>query len=536
MSAFKSIAVLKGVSFPPERQADLKMVAFEELKSWLRSGRLLAHFLRYREARLSTYRLEVLPKPVLSALLIRFISRGPCWFTDEQGQRLLLELKTWRRLLVQLASDAIERRGVLQEVELEVEALRQHNRGKQLPKIPLDLQGRPVYLRTDLAFGIRSGGSISHIAGVLNEFQRVCGAPLLLTTDSIPGVLPQIETRLILPEPRYWDFRDVPAIFFNRTFERQAAPLLRPIRRAFLYQRYSLYNYTGVKLARQLQTPLVVEYNGSEVWVGRNWGQPLKYERLAEAVEQLNLWASHLIVVVSQSLKRDLLARGLPEEKILVNPNGVDPERYSPEIDGSTVLQKHRLSGKTVIGFIGTFGRWHGAEVLAEAFGRLIQEHPAYRDRIRLLMVGDGQTLPVVRKRLADLKVLDLAVLPGLVAQQEGPRYLAAADILVSPQVPNPDGSPFFGSPTKLFEYMAMGKAIVASDLDQIGEVLKDGHTALLVAAGDPVALAAGLKTLIEDRPLRLRIGSSARKTVFAHHTWREHTRRIIEKLLERCS
>ncbi|MFQ5654682.1 MAG: glycosyltransferase, partial [Planctomycetota bacterium] len=109
--------------------------------------------------------------------------------------------------------------------------------------------------------------------------------------------------------------------------------------------------------------------------------------------------------------------------------------------------------------------------------------------------------------------------------------YLAACDILASPHVDNPDGTTFFGSPTKLFEYMAMGRAIVASDLAQIGEVLEHRRSAWLVPPGDPAALAEGIGALLEDPGLRRRLGREARELAVERHTWRTHTRRIIERL-----
>jgi len=124
-------------------------------------------------------------------------------------------------------------------------------------------------------------------------------------------------------------------------------------------------------------------------------------------------------------------------------------------------------------------------------------------------------------------------VFTGLVPQEDGAKYLAACDVLVSPHVPNPDGTPFFGSPTKLFEYMAMGKGIVASRLDQIGEVLEDMTTALLVPPGDVAALANGIARLAGDPALRDRLGAAARRTVLERYTWREHTRRTIDQLAQ---
>jgi glycosyltransferase involved in cell wall biosynthesis len=141
--------------------------------------------------------------------------------------------------------------------------------------------------------------------------------------------------------------------------------------------------------------------------------------------------------------------------------------------------------------------------------------------------------MPLVKETLAKYAVGDACILAGRIPQEQGPAYLAACDILASPHVPNPDGTPFFGSPTKLFEYMAMGKGIVASDLDQIGEILKHEKTAWMVKPGDAESLMLGLKRLIDDTALREKLGRAAREEVVAKYTWKEHTRKIMEKLKE---
>lgn len=172
---------------------------------------------------------------------------------------------------------------------------------------------------------------------------------------------------------------------------------------------------------------------------------------------------------------------------------------------------------------------------MAEAFGRLLQEFPDYRKGIGLLMIGDGITMPLVEENIEKFNLSENCILTGLIPQEKGPEYLAACDILVASHKPNHDGTPFFGSPTKLFEYMAMGKGIVASNLDQIGEVLKHDDTAWMVKPGDPQSLMEGLKVLIDDESRRDRLGEAARQEVVKKYTWREHTRKIIEKLKERC-
>ena len=395
-----------------------------------------------------------------------------------------------------------------------------------------------LFLRTDHWFSVKSGGSIAHLSGVICGLRAFGYETYVVSTDRLTGVK---EDEQFYPcRPVYGPGRNLPTlpeILYNEQ-------LLNFIERhwlawypSFIYQRYSLANYTGVVCKEKYKVPFVCEYNGSFLWMGRYWDRRrLFHEKLMSRIEFLNLQAASLVVVVSQPLKDELVGRGIDRDKILVNPNGVDPERYSPEIDGSRIRAQYLLDGKTIVGFIGTFGRWHGAEILVEAFGKLFHKYPEYQGRVKLLMIGDGITMPLVKETVDKFAIKQNCVLTGLIPQEEGPNYLAACDVLVASHKPNPDGTPFFGSPTKLFEYMAMGKGIVASDLNQIGEVLRHDHTAWLVKPGDIESLMIGLKTLIDDGPRRERLGRAARQEAVAKYTWREHTRKIIEKLKERCA
>jgi len=320
-----------------------------------------------------------------------------------------------------------------------------------------------------------------------------------------------------------------------------------------IYQRYAVNDLTGVLLRRHLELPLVLEFNGSEVWAQRHWGEPLRFERLSEAIERANLRHADLVVVVSQALVEQAVSLGAAPERVLFYPNGIDPLVFDP----ARFSERDRAQARQVLGvpanatlltFVGTFGRWHGTDVLASVIRRLIDEQRPWlvERRVHFLLVGDGALAPTVRSILGPDLGSPFATLAGIRPQDQTPRILAASDALLSPHVPNPDGTPFFGSPTKLFEYMAMAKPIVASDLDQIGWVLKgwrpgqppatvaavESRAALLVEPGSAQSLLAGIRRAVELSPAdREALGREARRLALESFTWDKNVEAVLARL-----
>jgi glycosyltransferase involved in cell wall biosynthesis len=397
------------------------------------------------------------------------------------------------------------------------------------------IEGRPpAYLRMDHLFDLKAGGSVAHTSGVINTLRRLLGRIVILSTDPLALVSPDDDFHVLTPH--YGVGRNL-ALVPQLTYNQQIARWWRKNRfkPGFVYGRYSLGNYAAAMIAQREGVPYVCEYNGSNIWISRNWDTArMPFESLMALIEDVNLFAADLIVAVSKPSKDELVARGVPPGRVIVNPNGVDPDTYRPDRDGEPVRRKLGIArNEVVIAFIGTFGNWHGAEVLADAFGRMLANNPDLGARVRLLLIGDGGKMPVVQKILQRSGAINRTILTGTVPQPEAPDYLAAADIFASPHVPNPDGTPFFGSPTKLFEYMAMGRAIVASDLDQIGEILAHGKTAYLVPPADADTLAEGMAPLVRDTELRQRLGAAARTRCLADFTWEQHTKHILDALRE---
>jgi glycosyltransferase involved in cell wall biosynthesis len=436
---------------------------------------------------------------------------------------------------------------------------RRQRRLLQTPRTeyPIGAGGRVGYLNCNLWFGVKAGGSVGHISGVVNaltglgyqvDFYTAGGR--LLVNDK--ARLVQLEAPAILAVP------------FEKTYYRFDSSCTRQIahdcaqhKPSFIYQRMSIGNFTGVKLSRQFGIPLVIEYNGSEVWVAKNWGRPLRYEKAGNDAEEVCLRHAHLIVTISDVLADELVSRGVERARIVVYPNCIDPGMFDPSVYPREDLDALRASlgfdaSHTLATFIGTFGQWHGSDVLAKTIASMVTTHrELFEKGLRFVLVGDGLKMPIVREILAPPAVAKFVRLTGIVPQREAPRYLAASNLVLSPHMANADGSKFFGSPTKLFEYLAMARGIVASDLDQLGQVLRpavfvdregtvdasqsEQAVAVLVPPGDVAALSNGIGLLMRDEPLRRKLGENARAVALSRYTWQHHVEAILAGL-ERVS
>jgi glycosyltransferase involved in cell wall biosynthesis len=434
--------------------------------------------------------------------------------------------------------------------KMQVAKLRNERRIEiQVPK-----QRKILFLNANLWFGVKAGGSVGHISGVVNALaEEGCE----ITFASVGGrLMVGDHSRYVrLNAPKRFGFPwELNYYRFHFAVLSQLKELCARERFDVVYQRLSIANYAGVMLSRILRVPLVLEYNGSEAWIARNWGRPLREQSLAEGVEDVNLHHAHLLVTISDVLRDELVVRGVEPGRIVAHPNGIDPKLFDPtQIKPQAISElRHRYgieSDSIVVGFIGTFGQWHGAEILAAAIREFIDDRQAILDqrKVHFLLVGDGVRMAEVRSALQGHAMGPHVTLAGLVPQHEAPLYLAATDILVSPHVQNSDGSRFFGSPTKLFEYMAMGKAIIASDLDQIGEVLagslradclpygavepNGSSPAVLCRPGDPKEILLALQFLIDRPGWRQLLGSNARQLALRKYTWKHHVSAILNGL-----
>ena len=415
------------------------------------------------------------------------------------------------------ASDVAQSRRELQR--LEQEALK----SKGTPVAILRrLLPRVVYLRSTPGPGTQAGGAASHIKGVVEALEAIGVEVEIISNDVIAG-LDHPQFTIIPPEPR-GGTRALFDIHNNLVFTRGAVPLVQRAKPDFIYQRYARFSWAGVAAAVATKRPLFLEYNGSEVWVGRHWDRVGRLD-LLERYERLNLEAATRIFVVSEVERRNLEDRGISAYKIIVNPNGVDVERFRPGAGGHEARHELGLKDDDVVaGFVGTFGPWHGVEKLAEAISSIPPAVP-----VRFLLVGSGSLHGEVEKRLENEVRAGRVIFTGAVAHDRVPALLDACDILVAPHVPLADGSDFFGSPTKVFEYMATGKAIVASRLGQIGEVLTDQETALLVEPGNVSELTAAIVKLVEPDELRVRLGAQARAVAEREYTWKHNAQRVLE-------
>ena len=294
----------------------------------------------------------------------------------------------------------------------------------------------------------------------------------------------------------------------------------------FLYERHALRNRVGLRAARRLGIPLLLEVNA-----------PLAREEAAEGKlrnldrelrrEVSTLSEADAVLVVTEVLKRILVEDGVPERKIHVIHNGIAPEQFLTPRSGQ-VRQQLRLEDRLVLGFVGFPRPWHGLERVVESMaaasaGRLL-------DAV-LLIGGEGPALEPIRSLAASLGIGDRVVSSGVLNRADIPAFIDAFDVALQPHATS------YASPLKLFEYLARGVAVIAPRQPNLEEILTHGDSAVLFDPSDAASFSRELVRLAEDRALREKVGNGGRRRVIdGGFTWTRNAERIVglaQSLLE---
>lgn len=288
-----------------------------------------------------------------------------------------------------------------------------------------------------------------------------------------------------------------------------------------ILERSTANSFAPTWLARCWNAPIVQEVNVT-ARIGRL--RPLAMSRVTRGIERWVARRAPVIVTVSEAFERMLIEEGFPAEKMLVCQNAIEPAEFDPPAVRAAARPAGFPEGAFVVGYVGAFVPWHRVDLLIESARALAPRYP----RMRWLLVGDGVERPRIVKLLADAALTEKFWLPGAVTHDMIAGYVKAMDAAVMPH------SNLFGSPMKLFEYMAMARPAVMPDLPPIREVITDGVNGMLFRPGDAAALSGALSRLADDEAFGRRLGAQARRDALERHTWPANARRVLNAVTER--
>ena len=299
---------------------------------------------------------------------------------------------------------------------------------------------------------------------------------------------------------------------------RQLARAIREHQPDCLYERYNLFQPAGVWIKRRYRLPLLLEVN-APIFAERVRYDGISLRRLARWSEHYTWRNADVVLPVTRVLGDMVRNAGVAEERIVVIPNGINTQHFGAHLDTVSAKRALGLDGHLVLGFTGFVRDWHGMDKVIDFIA-----HDGAQAHCHLLVVGDGPARADLEQQARRLGVADHVTFTGVVQRDAVPRYVAAFDIALQPAVVA------YASPLKLFEYLALSRAIIAPDQTNIREVLTHGDNALLFDPTQPAGLIDAIRRLVEDATLRQALSRRAGATIGEKNlTWAGNAQRIVE-------
>jgi PEP-CTERM/exosortase A-associated glycosyltransferase len=300
---------------------------------------------------------------------------------------------------------------------------------------------------------------------------------------------------------------------------RRLADVVKIIRPDILHAHSPVLNaLPALRVGRSFGIPVVYEVRA--FWedaavdhgTSREWG--IRY-RLTRSLESYALRRVDAVTTICEGLRGDIVARGIPGEKVTVIPNAVNVKDF--RMDSSPdprFAEQLGVSGKLLLGFIGSFYAYEGLSVLLSAVPRMLKRN---RD-IRVLLVGGGPQEKDLKALAIRLGLEDKVIFTGRVPHEQVQHYYNLTDILVYPRLKMRLTD--LVTPLKPLEAMAQGRLVAASDVGGHRELIQDGETGVLFKAGDPDALADKVIEFISQRESWPGLRAAARRFVETQRSW----------------
>lgn len=280
----------------------------------------------------------------------------------------------------------------------------------------------------------------------------------------------------------------------------------------------------ALRVGRRLGIPVVDEIRAFWEDAAVDHGTTREGSPRYRATRALETWAlkrvDH-IFTICEGLRRDIIARGIPPDKITVIPNAVDIEGFQLSGEPDVALQRQLgLDGATVIGFVGSFYAYEGLDLLVDALPRLL----AARPKLRLLLVGGGPQEANLKAQAQRLGVAERVVFAGRVPHREVSRYYDLIDLLAYPR--HSMRLTELVTPLKPLEAMAQGRVFIASDVGGHRELIRDGETGRLFAAGNVAALTDAIGDMLDRQSDWPALRLAGRRFVEEVRNWRQSVAR----------
>jgi len=384
---------------------------------------------------------------------------------------------------------------------------------------------KALFWRTEFYGAVTTGGVAGMHRGMISGFNKLGNSVIYATSGKVK--LPEYVKSYFIPYSTL--YRNLPEILTLPYIKKSAKAVEKIILQEnpdFLFQHHHDFNYGGTIIKKRTGIPFFLHCDFIQQWVKKNWGK-LYFSHLLKWAEEIQWESSDAIFVISSIAKKIMTEEyGVNPDKIVVNPNGVDTDFFkNDDIAGMKIRSKLGLNGKIVNGFAGTFGVYHGAEYLASAVKEIVKRN----HNAMFLFIGDGETRPKVQDIIKTAGIERNVIFTGLIPYNDVPAYLSACDILHTPCINNEDSSEYFGSPTKLFEYMGMGKPIIATNVGQQAEVIQNGINGILVNEKSPEEIAEAAILLSKEMELSEILSNNSRKDAIEKWDWVNNAKRIIQ-------